>query len=213
MTQQPFAITIGRSLGSGGRYIGKRLAELFGAAYFDKEILSLAARESGLSEAVFESKDEHKGFLRATLDGMHHAWSLGEFGAKGLTEETLFRVQSDAIRSAAEHDSCVFIGRCADYVLREHPRLVSVFVAADQADRVRLIMQRHACDEREAHKLIEQGDRARANFYNFYSDKKWGDAATYDLCINSSRLGLDRSTTLIAQFVAERLGLQFAAKP
>ena len=201
-----FAITIGRSLGSGGRYVGKRLAKEFGAQYFDKEILALAAKESGLCEAVFERKDEHKGFLHGVLGQFNTAWSGNEYYQGQLTEESLFRVQGDAIRKAAATGSCVFIGRCADYVLREHPRLVSIFIAADAEDRMQRIMKRLDCNEHEARKLMEQGDRERATFYNFYSDKPWGVASTYDLCINSSRLGLDATTELVAAFVRKRIG-------
>ncbi|MBQ7634655.1 MAG: cytidylate kinase-like family protein [Bacteroidaceae bacterium] len=202
---QPFVITIGRSLGSGGRYVGKRLAEMFRARYFDKEILTLAAKESGLCEAVFERKDEHKGFFRGVMGQFHTAWAGNEFYQGQLTEESLFRVQSDAIRHAAGEGSCVFIGRCADYVLREHPRLVSVFIAADAPDRLRRIMEMTGCDEQAARRMMEHGDRERAEFYNFYSNRHWGAASTYDLCINSSRLGLDATTALIAEFVKARL--------
>lgn len=200
-----FAITIGRSLGSGGRYVGKRLAEAFGAQYFDKEILALAAKESGLCEAVFARKDEQKGFLRGVFGQFHTIWSGNDYYQGQLTDEALFRFQSDAIRKAAAAESCVFIGRCADYVLRESSRLVSVFIAADAEDRMQRIMERLDCDENAARKLMEQGDRERATFYNFYSDKEWGAASTYDLCINSSRLGLDATAELVADFVRQRL--------
>ncbi len=203
-----FVITIGRSLGSGGRYIGKLLAERFGISYFDKEILALAARESGLCESVFERKDEQKGFMRGVLGQIHNAWDGSGFVSKGLTEEMLFRMQSDAIRNAAEQGSCIFIGRCADYVLRDHPRLVSVFIAADTEDRIKHIMKRTECDEKTAQKLIAHGDRERTSFYNFYSDRQWGVAATYDLCVNSSRLGLDATADLIANYVRQRLEIK-----
>ena len=204
---KPFVLTIGRSLGSGGRTIGKKLAEQLGAQYFDKEILALAAKENGLCEAVFKRQDEHVGFFRGVLGQFHNAWGADDFSPKGLTEEALFRMQSDAIQSAAEKGSCVFIGRCADYVLRRHPRLISVFIAADPADRMRLIMQRNDCDEKTAQKLMEHGDRERASFYNFYSDKPWGVASTYDLCINSSRLGFEETAAFILRFVQQRLAL------
>ena len=204
---EALSITIGRSLGSGGRYVGRRLAEAFGARYFDKEILALAARESGLCEAVFERKDERKGFLRGALGRIHNSWGGSEFYQGQLTDETLFRVQSDAIRKAASEGPCVFIGRCADYVLRDHPRLVSVFIAADPADRIARITERTGCTEHEARRLMEQGDRHRATFYNFYNDKPWGVASTYDLCINSSCLGLEATARLVEEFVRQRLAL------
>ena len=202
----PFIINIGRSLGAGGRYIGKKLAEHFDIRYFDKEILALAAKESGFTPEIFEKSDEHKGFLRSLINSIAPTMS-GDFYSNQISDESLFRIQSDAIRKVAADSSCVFIGRCADYVLRDHPRCVNVFIAADEKDRIERIMKTSETDEKTARRMMTQGDAKRANYYNFYCSGKWGVAATYDLCINSSVLGLDDTFEVIKDFVIRKLQL------
>lgn len=203
-----FVINIGRQLGSGGRAIGHILAREFGIAYYDREILELAARESGFCTEVFERHDEHKSFFRAVFGNLMPFFGNGsDFYDNQLSEESLFRLQSEAIRKVAAERACIFIGRCADYVLREHPRRVNVFVAADTADRIARIRQAHGIDERAARRLLEQGDARRAEFYNFYSRGRWGAAGTYDLCINSSVLGIERTAQFIKHFVEQKLDL------
>ena len=125
-----------------------------------------------------------------------------------LSNENLFRIQSEAIQKAADEHSCIFIGRCADYVLRNHPRCVNVFIAANIADRVRRIQEQMQCDELRALELAEKGDRQRADYYNFYSSGTWGAADTYHLCINSSVLGIEQTADFVKQFVIQKLGLE-----
>ncbi|MBP3786057.1 MAG: cytidylate kinase-like family protein [Bacteroidaceae bacterium] len=204
MSENTYVINIGRSLGSGGRVIGKRLADYFRIAYYDKEILTLAAGESGLSPDIFERNDERKGFFRSVIGSLAPIMS-GDFYNNQLSDDELFRIQSDAIRKAANAHSCVFIGRCADYVLREKQRKVNIFVAADVKDRAERIMQSQKISLKQAMKLIEQGDNARANYYNFYSNGTWGSADTYDLCINSSTLGIDDTFELVKEFVIKKV--------
>ena len=123
-----------------------------------------------------------------------------------LSNENLFRIQSDAIRKAASEHSCIFIGRCADYVLRDHPRCVNVFITANREDRIRRICEHLGCNEQEAIEKMEKGDRERADFYNFYSSGTWGAASTYHLCINSSVLGIEATAAFIKDFVIKKLG-------
>ena len=202
-----FVINIGRQLGSGGRAIGHILAKELGAAYYDKEILALAAKDSGFCEQVFENSDEHKGFFRSFLSGvLPYVGSSEEFYSNSISEENLFRLQSEAIRKAAADHSCVFIGRCADYVLRDFPRCVNVFIVADPKDRIERICRLNHVDEKAAQKLISKGDSQRADFYNFYSSGTWGAAATYHLCVNSSVLGVERTAELIKDFALKKLG-------
>lgn len=203
---EKFILNIGRSLGSGGRAIGRLLAEQFGMAYYDREILQLAAKESGLCQEVFEERDEQNRFLR-TLGNMIPFIGGGEpYYRNELSNENLFRIQSEAIRKAAERESCVFIGRCADYVLRDVARCVNVFITADMPDRRKRVMELVGCGEEEAVRLIEKGDRQRADFYNFYSTGTWGAASTYHLCVNSSVLGIEGTAAFIARFAKEMLG-------
>ena len=130
--------------------------------------------------------------------------SDNSFYNNGLSEENLFKLQSDAIRKAAGESACVFVGRCADYVLRDWPRLVSVFITADMDERVTQICKRHGCSEDEATRIIESKESARASYYNYYTGKTWGHSASYDLCINSSRLGLEGTKEFIAEYIRER---------
>lgn len=204
----PFIINIGRSLGSGGRAIGRILAEEFGIAYYDREILTLAAQESGFCPEVFERSDEKNRFLRTLGNVIPFIGGGDPYYCHELSNENLFRIQSEAIRKAAADHSCIFIGRCADYVLRDFPNCVNVFVAADVADRVKRICEHEQCTEQKAREMIEKGDRQRADFYNFYSSGTWGAADTYHLCINSSALGIEATAQFIKQFVIKKLNLQ-----
>ncbi len=203
---QPFVINIGRSLGSGGRAIGHILAETFGIAYYDREILTLAAKESGFCPEVFERSDEKNKFLRTLGNIIPFVGSGNTFYNNELSNENLFRIQSDAIRKAADDHSCIFIGRCADYVLRNHPRCVNVFITADMSDRIANVMKWNNCNEQKAIDIIEKGDSERADFYNFFSSGTWGAADTYHLCINSSVLGIERTAEFIKEFVEKKLG-------
>ena len=177
-------INIGRQLGSGGHDIGRMLALDFQAKYYDRELLNLAAKESGLSEKIFEQNDEKKGFFRGLLNlGSPHV-SSGRVYNSGVSQESLFQFQSEAIKKAANEGSCVFVGRCADYVLRNLPNTVSVFVTASMDYRVHQIMNKRHLDEDAARKFIEQGESERATYYNYYTGKKWGAAESYELCID-----------------------------
>lgn len=203
----PFVLNIGRQLGSGGREIGKRLAERFNIAYYDKEILSLAAQESGLRQGLFERSDEKKGFFHSIVHVVQPFFGGGgDFYDNQLSDENLFIIQSRVIQRVASERSCVFIGRVADYILREHPRHVNIFITANLDDRIRRVAQRRNVPAKTAQHLIEEADEERATYYNFYSSGTWGAADTYDLCINSSHLGIEGTVDFIAQFV-ERLGL------
>ena len=200
-------INIGRQLGSGGHDIGRMLALDFQAKYYDRELLNLAAKESGLSEKIFEQNDEKKGFFRGLLNlGSPHV-SSGRVYNSGVSQESLFQFQSEAIKKAANEGSCVFVGRCADYVLRNLPNTVSVFVTASMDYRVRQIMNKRHLDEDAARKFIEQGESERATYYNYYTGKKWGAAESYDLCIDSSVLGLVETEIIIAQFIKKKFGV------
>lgn len=200
-------INIGRQLGSGGHDIGRMLALDFQAKYYDRELLNLAAKESGLSEKIFEQNDEKKGFFRGLLNlGSPHV-SSGRVYNSGVSQESLFQFQSEAIKKAANEGSCVFVGRCADYVLRNLPNTVSVFVTASMDYRVQQVMNKRHLDEDAARKFIEQGESERSTYYNYYSGKKWGAAESYDLCIDSSVLGLVETEKIIAQFIKKKFGV------
>lgn len=200
-TNNNLIICVGRQLGSGGRIIAKLLADELGCKFYDRELLNLAARESGFCEEFFEKNDERKGFLDQIFH-MHVPFiSDSSFYENGLSQENLFRMQSDAIRKAADEGPCVFVGRCADYVLRDHKNMVSVFITADLDERIGNICQRRGCSKDEAERIISSQESTRANYYNYYTDKTWGGSASYDLCVNSSRLGMEGTKNFIIDFV------------
>lgn len=204
---EPFIINIGRSLGSGGRAIGHILAKDFDIAYYDREILNLAAKESGFCAEVFERNDEKNRFLRTLGNIIPFIGGGATYYDNELSNENLFRIQSEAIRKAAADHSCIFIGRCADYVLRDNPRCVNVFITANMEDRIASVMKWNNCTAEKAQEIIEKGDSERASFYNFYSSGTWGAASTYHLCINSSVLGIEETAVLIKNFVIQKLNL------
>lgn len=207
MNDKKIIINVGRQLGSGGRVIAKMLADDFGCGFYDRELLNLAAKESGFREELFEQNDEHKGFFRSLFHTLSPHVSDTSFYNNNMSQESLFKFQSDAIRRAADGGSCVFVGRCADYVLREYENVFNIFITADLDYRIRQVMERKGCDEAKARKIISNGDNERASYYNYYTGKKWGASESYHLCINSSLLGLESTEKFIAQIIRERFGL------
>ena len=197
-------INVGRQLGSGGHDIGRMLALDFQAKYYDKEIMNLAAKESGFSEKFFEQNDEKKGFFKGLFNIQTSHISGGSMYKTNFSQESLFQFQSDAIKKAAKEGSCVFVGRCADYVLRDFPNTVNVFITASMKYRIAQIMNKQHLDHDAARKFIEQKESDRAAYYNYYTGKKWGAAESYDLCIDSSVLGLVESEKIIAEFIRKR---------
>ena len=207
MYSRHIIINIGRQLGSGGHDIGRMLALDFGAKYYDRELLNLAAKESGLSAHVFEQHDERKGFLRSLLH-LQVGMSSANYARQGFSQDSLFQFQSEAIRKAASEGSCVFVGRCADYVLRDHQNIVNIFVTASMEFRISQVMARQPfATLQEARHFIEQNESKRADYYHYYTGKKWGHASSYDLCIDSSVLGLKDTEKFIAEFIRKRFKL------
>ena len=200
-------INVGRQLGSGGHDIGRMLALDFQAKYYDKEIMNLAAKESGFSEKFFEQNDEKKGFFKGLFNVQTSHVSGGSLYKTNFSQESLFQFQSDAIRKAAKENSCVFVGRCADYVLRDFDNVVNIFVTASLDYRIEQIMNKQHLDHDAARKYIEQKESSRAAYYNYYTGKKWGAAESYDLCIDTSILGLMETEKFVAQFIRKRFGL------
>ncbi|MDL2243248.1 cytidylate kinase-like family protein [Bacteroidales bacterium OttesenSCG-928-J19] len=203
MENNNYIITIGRQLGSGGKSIGEALSKELGIPCYDKELLSLASKESGLGKEYFEQMDEKESrSFFGSLMGFRSGY-MGSSQNNYLSNETLFKIQSDTIRELAQKGSCIFVGRCADYILREHPHLISVFITADPDDRITRIAHDNSISKQEAETLIEKTDKKRASYYNYYSNKVWGLASSYDLCINSSILGLEKTTEFILEFVKD----------
>ncbi len=200
-------ITIGRQFGSGGREIGYKIAEKLGVKCYDKELLAKASKESGLCEKIFETHDEKptRSFLYSLV---MDTYTMG-YAPSGYVDmpigHKLFLAQFDTIKNIAKNESCVIVGRCADYALEENPDLLSVFIHSDIDTRVKRIMERHGIENAsKAKDLINKTDKQRASYYNSYSNKKWGDAKTYHITIDSSVLGIDGTADLIVDIVRNK---------
>jgi cytidylate kinase len=196
-------ITIGRQLGSGGRDIGKKLSEAMNIAYYDKELIEITAKESGLNRKLFEEADERArtGFSTGIIGLRVPFLSEGGIASGGLSNEMLFQIQSDVIRGLADKQPCVFIGRCADYILRDRKDCFGVFICANEEDRIRRIISYgdKSISVEKARDLMERGDKKRAAFYNYYSNKTWGEASSYHVCINSSVFGVEGTVSLLKE--------------
>ncbi len=198
-------INVGRQVGAGGQEIGRLLAQDFDAKFYDRELLNLAAKESGFSEKIFKQNDEKKGFIKGLFNVQTPHLVGGNLYGTSFSQESLFQFQSDAIRKAASEGSCVFLGRCADYILRDFENVVNVFITASMDFRVKLVSKVKELDAGHARKLIEQVESRREQYYNYYTGKKWGAAESYDLCIDASILGLEETEKLIAEFIRKKL--------
>lgn len=192
-------ITIGREIGSGGLTIAKKLSENLGFKLYDKELLTEAARESGLDVAVFKERDETQTFCF-----MQKAMNLlFAPNTNYLGNENIFKIQSETIMKLAQKESCIFVGRCADYILRENSKLFSIFFWAEVEDRAKNIMTKCNVSEQEALKIIEKTDKNRSAYYNFYTNKTWGKATSYDMCINTSLLGVEKTADFVLKILKD----------
>ncbi len=190
-----FVITIGREYGSGGRFIGKLVAERLNIPFYDSELLVKAAKDSGLSEAVFKSFDEKKdGFLGN---------GIGLYSYDMTLSQKVFLAQFDTIKKIAAEESCVIVGRCADYVLKDYPNLVSVFVCAPMGDKIDRAVKYYGVNPDKAENIIAKADKKRKSYYNFYTDGDWGMARNYDICVNS-KIGIEESVNAIVAYVNGR---------
>lgn len=199
-----YFITVGRQLGSGGKLIGLQLSQRLNIPCYDKELIQIASRESGLGKEFFEKFDEKDSY---SVFGKYFGFRSGFMGINEinyLCNETLFKIQSDVIRDLAEKESCIFIGRCADYILRDFPNCFKIFISANSKDRIQRIMQNEKLTEKEARTRIEQSDKKRSAYYNYYSNKEWGVAKSYDLCFNSSFFDIDEIVELVEEQVKRK---------
>lgn len=208
----PILITIARQYGSAGRFIGQAIAEHFHIAYYDKVVLSQAAEDTGLGPRVFHHSEpsvhDHKGFLHQVFGAVQPFIGGGDFyNSSQLSDDDIYSLQSGVITRIASEHSCVIVGRAADHILSDHPRRVSIFITADLEDRINQVMSEKNVDRKTAAKVIKQTDAQRANYYNFRSSNTWGAAETYDLCVNVSTLGRDKSTQFIIDFINAKFHL------
>lgn len=199
-------ITIGRQFGSGGRDIGKKLAEDLGIKYYDKEMLSRAAKESGICEEIFKSHDEKptNSFLYSLVtDTYSFGYGGGAYSDMPINHR-VFLAQFDSIKKIAEEGPCVLIGRCADYALESFENVVSIFIQADMDTRIARVGHAFDLPVNKAKDMIVKTDKKRASYYNYYTNKRWGDAGSYDLCLNSGKLGLEGTVKAIKDYIELR---------
>ena len=199
-------ITIGRQFGSGGRKVGKLLAEKLDIPYYDKELLAEAAKDSGICQEIFENHDEKptRSLLFSLVTGVQMHGDPGSMYMDMPLNHRIFLAQFDAIRRIASEGPCVIVGRCADYVLRDKPNAVSVFVKADIRQRVERAVSLYGVDPARAEETVRKADKQRASYYNYYATATWGDVNNYDLCVDTGKLGIDGTVELIEQYLRLR---------
>ena len=200
-------ITIGRQYGSGGREIGRKLADSYGIPFYDKELLKIAAKESGICEEMFEDYDEKPttSFLYSlVMDPYSFGFHGGSFEIP--LSQKVFLAAFDAIRKIAGQGPFVIVGRCADYALKDLDNTLNLFIQAPFAFKHDRIRDEYHIPEEKIRNYAEHVDKQRASYYNYYTSRKWGDATTYDLCLDSSYLGIDGTVELIRQAVALKEG-------
>lgn len=196
-------VTIGRQSGSGGRKIGELLAKKLGISFYDRELLTRAAKESGYCEELFQMHDEkpNNSFLYSLV---MDTYSLG-YGSSAYMDmpinHKIFLAQFEAIKKIANQENCVIVGRGADYALSELKYITSVFICADDTDRIQRMMEYYNIEFNKAKELMIKIDKKRAGYYNYYTNKRWGDTRSYDLCVNSSKLGIEGTVDLITSYV------------
>ena len=196
-------ITIGREYGSAGRQIGYKVAEDLGIKLYDRELLERAAKESGICEELFETHDEKptNSFLYSlVMDSYSFGYPSSSYTDMPINHK-IFLAQFDTIRKIASEGPCILVGRCADYALEEFDNVLSVFIHADMDARIRRIARIYDLTDAKAKDLIKKTDKRRSSYYNYYSNKKWGAAESYKICLDSSLLGIDGTAKAIEQLV------------
>ena len=198
-------ITIGRQFGSGGREIGEKLAAHFGIKCYDKELLSLAAKESGICEEMIEVHDERptSSFLyNLVMDTYPFGYNASSFSNMPISHK-VFLAQFDTIKKIADEGPCVIVGRCADYALNEYDNCLSIFIHSKEDAKTKRIMEKYDLSSTKAKEMMTKKDKQRQSYYNYYSSNKWGRSDTYDLSVDSSVLGIDGTVELLIQFIED----------
>lgn len=198
-------ITLGRQYGSGGREIGQKIADHYGIPFYDNELITRAAKESGFAEETFaKAEDKATNSLLYSLAMGINVYGNQDFGFTGLSlDDRIFLAQSDVIRKVADEGPCVIVGRCADYVLKERDDIVNIFVKASMGFRLERVVREYGEEEKKAADIILKNDKRRANYYNYHVGEKWNDLNNYDLVIRSDYAGIDQSVQCICRYLGE----------
>ena len=201
-----FIVTIARGYGSGGRTIGKMLADSLGVKFYDKDLIRMASDVSGINESLFGQSDEKTKSGVFGKPGVYKGEVIAPGKSGFISEENLFNYQAMVIKQIAEEGSCVIVGRCADYVLRDDPSVVRVFIYADEEACIKNAADvKGITDRREAIKTIASTDKERAAYYKAHTGREWIDARNYDICLNSGNLGFDKCVEIITNFIGIKL--------
>lgn len=195
-------ITIARQFGSGGREIGEKLALKLEIPYYDKSLIHLAAKDSGIDEDLFDFADEkayHSFWTASVGNNCFYGNRISPFNEMPMNDK-LFLIQSNIIKKLADDGSCVIVGRCADSILRDDPKAISVFIHSSEQDRLDRIIHSYGIESKDARDVMIKTDKRRAAYYNYYSGEKWGRADNYDLSINSGAVGIEGAVDLIIKF-------------
>ena len=206
-----YVITIARGFGSGGKTIGQMLAGELGIEYYDRDILRMASEESGIYEGLFgmlEEKGKRRRLFRRDGEYRHEKPNTRPESSEFVSDDNLFKFQAQIIKGLAEREeNCIMVGRCADYVLEGRENLVRLFIYADRATCVKNVMEMYAWSRKDAERIIEKTDKNRSTYYRYYTGRDWEDASNYDLCINTSSLGYEKSVKVIRDYL-KTLGLE-----
>ena len=196
-------VTISREFGSGGREIGKRLADKLNVPFYDKELLEMASKESGIARELFVKNDESytNSFLYSLVMGTYPVSPDGRLNPELPLNHKIFLAQFETIKKLAEKGPCVIVGRCADYVLKEEPNVIEFFISGNMYDKKKRILERYDIEKPKVEEFIRKTDKRRASYYNYYTDMKWGDARNFDLCINSSKSGIEGAVDLMLAYI------------
>lgn len=201
-----FIVTIARGYGSGGRTVGKMLADRLGVKFYDKDLIRMASDVSGINESLFGQSDEKTKSGVFGKPGVYKGEVIAPGKSGFISEENLFNYQAMVIKQIAGEGSCVIVGRCADYVLRDDPSVVRVFIYADEEACIKNAADvKGITDRREALKTIASTDKERAAYYKAHTGRDWIDARNYDLCLNSGNLGFDKCVEIITNFIGIKL--------
>ena len=203
-----FVVTLGRQFGCGAREIGQMVAKMLDVSYYDKELLLEAAKQSGVAPAIFEASDERTPKFFSSLWSFNLGYYSGTLfaGDQPVKEDNVYQAQSQVMVDLAHKGPCVIVGRSADYILRNETEVISIFLHSSMEDRIKRIVKRGDCKtKKEAREMAIKQNKLRANYYNFYTDKHWGESESYDLSIDSSKLGSEGTAKLIVDYVKTRL--------
>ena len=197
-------ITISRQFGSGGRDVGKKLADALGIKYYDRELIEMAAKESGFDKEMFEDTTANTSRLFRFINTFGYSLGAPLSVMNDITmSDQIFLIQTRVVEQAGDSGPCVIVGRCADYVLDNRDDVLKVFIAGDMNDRKKRAIQYYEVDERDVEASIRKIDRNRKGYYDYYTDKKWGAAESYDVCLNTSVFGIDGCVAILKQLLEQ----------